>query len=152
WTFHWAGREHSKEVYLSRNVEVCGRLNGGALFKFMAEAGLFLLSSVDDPFPLACMEASMAYERVVVYRGSGISEVVERIAGAAIYEKHTPESAFYALKRAVKSDLDVKGYKNLNRLFSVKSFADRFNGAINSVFNEERSNLHPLRLRLTPRV
>jgi len=131
--FYWAGPNHpdSEGIYKSPNVEFVGNLHGEDLHHFLTQSDVFLLSSVDDPFPLSCLEALQAYKRVVVYRKTGVSEILDGVKGAAIYEEYSPEAAFAALQYVVDEQLDVKEYKKINaNISSLSSFVRRMNRAI----------------------
>ena len=122
WRFSWAGGEvgQSKGLYRSENVDFLGNLEASDMALLLQEADVFFLSSVDDPFPLACLEALQMHKRCVVYSETGTAEVVNDIAGCAVYESHTAEVAFAALKKAVGAQIDVAAVDNLNARFSLE--------------------------------
>lgn len=133
WTFHWAGWEvkDSGDMYKSPNVEYVGNLRGEDLYRFLMSADVFFLSSADDPLPLACLEAIQAYKRVVVYRKSGVSELVDGVSGAAVFEHYSADEAFACLQRVATERLDVERYEQINReITSITGFVRRMNTAI----------------------
>ena len=146
WKFCWAGREvkDSKGIYKSPNVEFVGNLYGEDYHYFLTQSDVFLLSSFDDPFPLSCLEALQAYKRVVVYRNTGIVEILDGVKGTAIYEEYSPEAAFVALRGVVNEQLDVKKYKSINiNISSLSSFVRRMNRAIEEFHGSVPSSSKP---------
>jgi hypothetical protein len=109
----------------------------------LRRADVQLLSSEDDPFPLTSLEALQMEKRVVVYRRTGTSEAVDGIAGCGVYEQHTPEAAFAALRKAVETPLDVAAVRRLNERFSLSGFAKGMNEAI-CAFHDESLTAAPV--------
>lgn len=132
WKFLWAGGEvgRSEGLYRSENVDFVGNLDGAGMLQFLADADVFLLSSEDDPFPLACLEALQMQKRVVVYKDTGTSEILRSVSGCAVYETHTPEAAFAALKRAISREVYPQEYDDLNAQYSLDGFVRRFREAV----------------------
>ncbi len=135
WQFIWAGKPHIEEVYKSNNVEFVGALEGDEYFKFLQECDVFFLSSIDDPFPLSCLEAIHFYKRLIVFKETGISEIVSDLSGAKIYNAHNPEAAFRALETVVASNIDVEMFSILGEKFRVVNFILRINNAISDCIN-----------------
>ena len=132
--FRWAGRSVSSEdVYKSSNVDFMGELNGQNLHHEVSKSSIFFLSSIDDPFPLACMEAILLYRRVVLYNKCGLSEVVSNILGIEIYTDYSAESALVSLNKCADSGINVQAYGRLVDLFSVKCFSLRLNSSISEI-------------------
>ena len=133
WEFYWVGHEVKKYVndsYKSKNVEFIGRLDGKEYLDFLQECDIFFLSSEDDPFPLSCLEAIKCYKRLIVFKGTGISEILYGINGARIYKDYVPEAAFKALHSVAASKIDIELYSALNERFNIANFVQRFNRAI----------------------
>ena len=153
WKFRWAGGEVglSEGLYRSPNVDFVGNLDGAGMIQFMTDADVFLLSSEDDPFPLACLEALQMMKRVVVYRETGTSEIVRSLPGCAVYNDHTPEAAFRALKAAIGSEFNEDACRQVNERFSLRGYADGFARAV-SGFYTAQTLLPEWKPELFPRI
>lgn len=136
WTFQWAGWTANADVYRSPNVDFVGNLDQESLFRFITDCDVFLLSSQDDPFPLACLEAMMAWKRIVVYKGTGIAEILQDAGGTAIYGEYQPQAALAAIRQAVTSTLDVAQYERITNPVRLKTFIDSVNEAITTFWQE----------------
>jgi glycosyltransferase involved in cell wall biosynthesis len=100
WKFHWVGALASQSLgTLSKNVRWWGWQD--APLDFTNGADLFFLSSVDDPLPLACLEAMALGKRCVVYRQTGIAEMIDGIHGCAVFENYSAADAFSALEKVL---------------------------------------------------
>lgn len=139
WTFHWAGGDvgRSSEIYKSANVEFLGNLDGTGMERFLSQADVFLLSSEDDPFPLACLEALQMFKRIVAFKDTGTSEIISSLSGCAVYNEHTVDAAYKALETAIHAELDDTAYTELNELFSLRGFSARFAAAVESFFTPQ---------------
>lgn len=135
WRFAWAGGEvgQSEGLYRSANVDFLGNLVAADMEQLLRGADVFFLSSVDDPFPLACLEALQMRKRCVVFRETGTAEVVGGIAGCAVYDTHTASAAFAALKKATLHQLDVAAVEDLNARYSLGGFAAAMRDAIGAI-------------------
>lgn len=106
WRFHWVGALASQTLgELSRDVSWWGWHDSPS--EFIRKADVFFLSSVDDPLPLACLEALMLGKRCVVYRGTGIAELVEGVRGCGVMESYSSEEAIERLEVALNEGPDV---------------------------------------------
>ncbi len=101
WKFHWVGGVASQTLgTLSERVHWWGWQE--APYEFVNRADLFFLSSLDDPLPLACLEAMGQGKRCVVYRKTGIAEMIAGVRGCAVYEDYSVASAIDAIRRVMK--------------------------------------------------
>jgi glycosyltransferase involved in cell wall biosynthesis len=101
WKFHWVGALASRSLgELSRHVQWWGWQD--APLELTRRADVFFLSSVDDPLPLACLEAMMLGKRCVVYRQTGIAEMIQGVQGCAIFENYSSAAAFSALEKVLE--------------------------------------------------
>ena len=133
WKFYWVGHElenYAHEIYKSPNVEFIGRLDGQEYIDFLHECDIFFLSSEDDPFPLACLEAIKCFKKLVVFKESGISEILHGVNGTKVYDNYVPEEAYNALQSVSTSNLDTEIFLALSKEFNVENFTIRFNHAI----------------------
>ena len=128
---------------MSPNVEFVGRLDGSLYNSFVSNCDVFFLSSEDDPFPLSCLEAMKLSKRVVVYKKSGISEVLSDLKGSGVFYDYTPESAIESLKYVLDCKIDEEMYDIFNDRFNLYSFFGRFNRAVEVISrnNEQMSNI-----------
>jgi glycosyltransferase involved in cell wall biosynthesis len=105
WKFHWVGALASQSVgTLSEHVRWWGWQD--APHEFVRKADLFFLSSVDDPLPLACLEAMALGRRCVVYRNTGIAELLAGVRGCSVYEDYSTKVAFRAINDALAEKPD----------------------------------------------
>jgi len=136
WSFCWVGPIAStQDVRMSPNVSWLGPRPD--VFPFLDRCSLFFLASVDDPFPLACLEALSLHRKCVVYRNTGLSEVLESVDGCAVYEKYDAETALAAIDRAMATPLDTAKVDAINNnISSVSSFAARMNAVLEEIDSE----------------
>ncbi len=125
WKFHWIGSLASQSLEPpSQAVHWWGWQDGPG--EFIGKADLFFLSSVDDPLPLACLEAMALGKRCVAYKNTGIAEMIGGIQGCAVYEDYSMAAAFAAVKAALGVEADSKTLARLTReKASVASLADK---------------------------
>lgn len=85
WQFHWIGsRATMNDLYQSPKVAWHGwQWNPRDIVR---QCDLFFLSSIDDPCPLAALEALHMGKRCVAYKKTGTAELIEGIPGCCIFE------------------------------------------------------------------
>lgn len=130
WNFCWVGPAHNThDVRMSENVQWIGARPD--VFPFLERCSLFFLSSLDDPFPLASLEALSLHRKCVVYRNTGLAEVLESVDGCGVYESHDAETALATIDKAMATDLDIAKVDEINKgISSVSSFADRMDAVL----------------------
>jgi glycosyltransferase involved in cell wall biosynthesis len=129
WNFHWIGSGSFEGLYKSDNVRWLGYHPYPRIF--YEDIDIFFLSSVDDPFPLSCLEALGSYKKVVCYKGTGVEEILSDVSGCAVFEDYSVEAAFNALKSALNRPLDIDKVNFINRnISSTASFSERFDGLL----------------------
>lgn len=112
WKFHWVGALASQSLgALSENVRWWGWQD--TPLEFTSRADLFFLSSIDDPLPLACLEAMALGKRCVVYRQTGIAEMIDSIRGCAVFEKYFASEAFASLEKVLAETPDSARLKQV---------------------------------------
>jgi glycosyltransferase involved in cell wall biosynthesis len=122
--FHWVGAVATKaELTRSPNVTWHGWQWNPK--DFLREADIFLLSSIDDPLPLAALEALTLGKKCVVFRKTGISELIESIEGCSIFETYSSLSCLEALKKAASQDLDLQGLRERISPVSLDHFSEK---------------------------
>jgi glycosyltransferase involved in cell wall biosynthesis len=105
WKFHWVGALASQSLgSLSPHVRWWGWQD--TPLEFVRRADVFFLSSVDDPLPLACLEAMALGKRCIVFRQTGIAEMVEGVGGCAVFENHCLADALRALEKVLTETPD----------------------------------------------
>ena len=150
WEFIWIGSAaNTRDVYLSERVRWLGAKPD--VYPFLSRADLFLLSSIDDPFPLACLEALSLYRKCVVYRNTGLAEVLDGVQGCAVYEDYTVDAVTAAIDRALTTELDHERIRDINeRISSVPSFTDRMETVLDEHSSRHVSNSPPAPSRWPP--
>jgi len=130
WKFHWVGALASQSLgELSSNVQWWGWQDSP--LEFVKKADVFLLSSVDDPMPLACLEAIALGKRCVVYRGTGIAELIDHVPGCAVFEEYSAADAIRALKRTLGEEPDqALLLKIAHEKASVESLAKKIDSLV----------------------
>lgn len=130
WQFHWIGGLGEADLaHVSNSITWWGWRNSAA--SIVKQADIFFLASVDDPQPLACLEALALGKRVVAYSGTGSSEVILGLQGCRIFDEHTVDLAFTALSEALEEQPDVEAIKAaVTKFAGVGEFSKR----IQSVF------------------
>jgi glycosyltransferase involved in cell wall biosynthesis len=125
WGFHWVGSLGSRSLgRLSEAVRWWGWQDNPT--EFLKRADVFFLSSIDDPQPLACLEAMAHGCRCVVYRKTGSSELVDGVGGCAVFEEYTAAAAFACLQQVLEREPDRVALKLVvDRYCSVRAFAAR---------------------------
>jgi glycosyltransferase involved in cell wall biosynthesis len=125
WKFHWVGGLASRSLgKLSAEIRWWGWQD--TPLEFVRRADVFFLSSVDDPLPLACLEAMALGKRCVVFRGTGIAEMIEGIDGCAVFENHCATEAFDALEKVLAETPDsLRLMRTTEENASVPAFASR---------------------------
>ena len=134
WTFHWVGGLSESDLApVSPAIRWWGWRDSTVLI--LKQADIFFLSSIDDPQPLACLEALALGKRVVVYHRTGSAEVVDGLAGCRVFIKHEPQSALDALESALGENIDTEAIRaRLSTVANVKAFEQR----VAEVFNKKR--------------
>lgn len=122
--FSWIGSGDTANLYCSPLVHWIGEVQKPDAL--LQQCDLFFLSAMDDPFPLACLEALSLKKRCVVYKNTGTAEVIRDISGCAVFDEYTPEAAYKAICKALDADLDVLRLDDIRlHISSVTSFANR---------------------------
>ena len=87
--FGWAGHIRDSSVPLSAVVTHYGHLGSEALQRTLHQTDVFFLSSLEDTFPLAAVEAYLHGCKLLLPRTTGLVDVLEGCSGVLIYEDHT---------------------------------------------------------------
>jgi len=98
WVFHWAGMGNESLLGDAPVIRHGWQRDPANLLR---QSQLFFLSSVDDPFPLACIEAFQWSIPCVAYRGTGTSEVIRKHAPDSVFDEYTAGAALRAIERSL---------------------------------------------------
>lgn len=133
-SFHWAGHLHDPNEYISPNVKFLGRLSQADLFNELKNTDIFFLSSYDDPFPLAAIEAFSFGCRLLLPRATGITELLDGSQGVLIYEEHDVKHAVEALEMLSRESLNTRDVVRATRALSLSNFCHNFMASICEVY------------------
>jgi glycosyltransferase involved in cell wall biosynthesis len=130
--FVWVGGKDCKDTfYFSDNVTWVPNQEDRILDVLLRDAHVLFLSSVDDPFPLVCLEAIAKGLRVVVYKGTGTAELAAALDTLQVYDEYSPQGALAAIERAIARECVADQYQYINhQLSSVGAFSSRLETAI----------------------
>ena len=132
WRFHWVGALASQSLGdLSADVRWWGWQDSPT--EFIRKAEVFFLSSIDDPLPLACLEAISLGKRCLVYRGTGIAELVDGVRGCAVMEQYSADDAYQCLESILRQETDsTKLLEIASRDASLPAFTKKLEQVLNS--------------------
>lgn len=134
--FQWLGQrvKYSEKCYLSENVRWRGFLAGREFWDALLGTDVFVLSSVDDPFPLSVGQALFLGKPCIVYRDSGFAEVIERNHWGEVYDVHDAEDLYRKIRMVIDNPA---GYlirpEDVKSLLSVEAFAERLVDLVGSM-------------------
>ena len=129
WQFYWIGEKIEDNLYLSPNVNWVGYRNDVATY--LKKCNVFFLSSIDDPFPITCLEALYNLKKCVVYENVGTAEIISDIKGCAVYNEYDIESMYKAIEKVLSEDLDLdKVYEIYVKISSVEAFSSRLDNIL----------------------
>lgn len=124
--FHWIGSGEKNGLYFSENVI----WHPEAVYPqaLLNKFDLFFLASVDDPFPLVCLEALSCDIPVVAYSKTGTAEIIDAPEYGTVYHEYTLESAYNAIMNTISRPRGgSKTPRDLyNKYGSIESFYQRF--------------------------
>ena len=126
WQFHWIGgiAETGLNPSDDPHVEWWGWRDSAS--PFVRQANCFFLSSIDDPQPLACLEALALGKGVVCYSAPGTPEIIKDLPGCAVFHKYTAGAALEALEVARNTPTNAQAIRGQLAKFSdVKAFSQR---------------------------
>lgn len=136
WEFHWAGGQGSEEnLYRSENVRWWGWTDQPG--ELIRRCDLFFLSSIDDPFPLAVLEALRENLRCVAYAGTGSAEILLDLDGCEIFEDHTTAQALAAIEKALNLPTNPR---QIDALFKERLGVSAFRKHLHRCLDQRRWN------------
>lgn len=100
WVFHWIGSKASmNKLYQSENVTWHGWQWNPR--EFVYQCDLFFLSSIDDPCPLAALEAIHMGKPCVAFSGTGTAELISDLKNCEVFLKHCENTAIDAIAKCL---------------------------------------------------
>ena len=117
---------------LGSRVSYAGPLSHQDALNRLAGAAVYVLPSVDEPFPMSLLEALAAGTPVVATSSCGIAAHLER-TGAALITDGSPEALAGAVERlltdeALRGRTVAAGYAAVEDAYSLKAVADQLTG------------------------
>jgi glycosyltransferase involved in cell wall biosynthesis len=130
WRFHWVGGLGEADLApVSDAISWWGWRDSAT--PIVKQADVFFLTSIDDPQPLACLEALALGKRAVVYAGTGSAEIIEGLQGCRVFAEHAAEIALEALMAAITVEVDCELVRaRVLEIADVRAFARRLENTI----------------------
>lgn len=130
WKFHWVGSKATMDqLYQSEKVTWHGwHWNPKDI---IAQCDLFFLSSIDDPCPLAALEALHLQKRCVAFKDTGTAELIKDLKGCAVFSEYSEHEALSALDLSLSCETDETSNWQ-TELTSTGGFEDSVLNAIKS--------------------
>lgn len=127
WQFHWIGSKATmNDLYQSPKVTWHGwQWNPRDIVR---QCDLFFLSSIDDPCPLAALEALHMGKRCIAYQGTGTAEMIEELPGCAVFAEHNPNAALVAI--TIATDAGHNASESIARSVRQLSSPSAFSAAV----------------------
>lgn len=133
WDFAWFGQRSARlgaASMLSPLVDWRGALPRRRVREELAAADVLLLPSLDDPMPLAVVEAVQQRLRVVTYDRVGSREILGGVSGYRAFTEYTPRAALDAVAAVLDDEVDTGAYAEIADLFAPARFAERMSLAL----------------------
>ena len=129
--FSWAGQARDPGERLSDSVSFLGHLSAAQLQRRLLQTNIFFLSSLEDTFPLAAIEAYLHGCKLLLPRSTGLVDVLEGRSAVHIYENHSLEEARRGLDQLRESPAPSASDRlAISRKLGLRSFLERMNAAI----------------------
>jgi len=137
WQFHWIGSKATMDnLYQSPKVTWHGwQWNPQDIVR---QCDVFFLSSIDDPCPLAALEALHMGKRCVAYTNTGTAELILGVPGCAVFDDYAVEAASLALNAAMAKDSNHEVGTSFKALEQTRP--SRFLERCNQVLDDSPSN------------
>ena len=131
--FSWAGRARDPGEPLSDSVCFLGHLSAAELQRRLLQTDIFFLSSLEDTFPLAAIEAYLHGCKLLLPRSTGLVDVMEGRSAVHIYESHTLEEVGQGLDQLRNRPAPSAGDRlAISRTLGLRAFLERMNGALSA--------------------
>ena len=136
---------------LSDRVTWRGPLEPQSVLGVMSQSQVFVLPSVDEPFPMAVLEALSTGLPCVITDKTGISDELQR-ARAAIVTDGSTEQLAAAVERLLSSrheweEASAAGRRAADEAFGTQAMVDALERVYHQVGDERIQELQPTRLR-----
>ncbi|MFI5413244.1 MAG: glycosyltransferase family 4 protein [Candidatus Lutacidiplasmatales archaeon] len=142
----WGGaeqvREWAKRLDLAGRVQILGPVSRAALLQEYANADLFVLPSLFEPFGIVLLEAMAAGLPIVATRVGGIPEVVAEGRNASLVPPADPTALAEAIRTLASSERTRREFstagKELVQRFSWERLGPRFVALFEGVVHRAR--------------
>ena len=129
--FHWAGQLRERTVVPSKKVVHHGHLQQEPLQRLMRQSDIFFLSSIEDTFPLAAIEAYMNGCKLLLPRSTGLVDVMEGSQGVRIYEEHTLDHVGPLLRQLLQEATPTQQQRHaIAQRLGLEAFLDRIHAPL----------------------
>lgn len=136
WNFYWIGKKEGfTPYYCSKNVKWLGKKKN--VYPYLNKSDIFFLSSIDDPFPLVCLEALSCKVKCIVYKNVGTAEIINEVKGCKVFNLYEPNEAYKCIKEVAKEILDESKVNNI-----ISEYCDirRFSFKLNDLLSKNVGN------------
>jgi len=129
--FHWAGQIRDTATPLNAVVTHHGHLSSHDLQRVLRNTEIFFLSSIEDTFPLAAIEAYLHGCKVLLPRSTGLVDVLEGRSGVLIYDDHQVDTVVPLLQQLKDQPApEAKDRQVISQRLGLEAFLDRCHRAI----------------------
>lgn len=131
WQFHWIGGPPAEGFVFSPHVKWWGWRDD--VLAFLQRADLLFLSSIDDPQPLAALEAGLLGKRLVCFAGTGTAELIQGLNGCSFFSDYSPVAAHHAIAEALAEQADSQAIRaRVQHVAGIDRFSERLEKALRS--------------------
>ena len=129
--FHWAGQRRERTISPSPAVIHHGHLQQGPLQTLMRQSDIFFLSSLEDTFPLAAVEAYLNGCKLLLPRSTGLVDVLEGSQGVLVYEEHKLDCVAPQLRQLIHEPAPTLQQRNaITRALGLEAFLNRLHAPL----------------------
>jgi len=145
YVFHWAGQQRDPSSPHSQDVVHHGHLQREQLQTLMRQSDIFLLSSLEDTFPLAAVEAYLNGCKLLLPRSTGLIDVMEGRPGVLVYDNHDVACLAPLLRELRKEPAPSAQQRNaIASRLGLDAFLSRLHGPLMQSCSTSRSIEPPL--------
>lgn len=129
--FHWAGQRREQMIAPSGKVVHHGHLQQKPLQRLMRQSDVFFLSSLEDTFPLAAVEAYLSGCKLLLPRSTGLVDVMEGRQGVLIYEEHKLDHVGPQLRQLIQEPAPTQQQRHaIAQQLGLEAFLGRIHGPL----------------------
>ena len=131
YAFHWAGQQRDPSSPSSQAVVHHGHLQREQLQRLMRQSDIFFLSSLEDTFPLAAVEAYLNGCKLLLPRSTGLIDVMEGRPGVLVYDRHDVACLAPLLHQLLKEPAPNAQQRNsIAATLGLDAFLNRLHGPL----------------------